>query len=116
MRAGIDITRGSSWSAARRQVQERADVVLGEAGDYFLYRGRLYEEDAQGQPISALLSSTEGCERLLVLIERLDAEEALRAVILDDGGREPTPSARPVLKLIAGHLNHVWPNGHREPV
>ena len=116
MRTGIDTVSAGKWLQVRRQVQSLADVVLGDAAEYFLYRGKLYGEGAPGQYISALLGSTEGCETLLRLIERLDADEALEAVVVDEQGREPDGPGRPVLRLVVGHLSHCWSHGRIEPV
>jgi len=116
MRASIDTLSTSRWLQARRQVQSLADVVLGEAAEFFLSRGKLYGEGAPGQYISALLGSTDGCETVLRLIERLDAEEAVEAVVVDDLCREPDGPSLPVLKLVVGHLCHVWPHGRIEPI
>jgi hypothetical protein len=115
MRTGID-TSASKWLQVRRQVQQLADVVLGDAAEFFLYRGKLYGEGAPGRYISALLGLTEGCEAVIRLIERVDAGEAIEALIVDGQGNEPEGPGRPVLTLLVGHLIHQWPNGHREPV
>jgi hypothetical protein len=116
MRASIDTADASKWLQARRHVQELADVVLGDAAEFFLYRGKLYGESASGQYISALLGSTEGCEAVLRLIERLDGEEAVEAVIVDEGGREPDGPGLPVLRLVVGHLCQCWAHGRIESV
>ena len=116
MRASIDTLSANKWLVARRQVQSLANVLLGDAAEFFLYRGKLYGEGAPGQYISALLGSCDGCETVRRLIERLDADEALEAVIVDDHGHEPEGPGLPVLTLLVGHLIHQWPNGHREPV
>ncbi len=116
MRTAIDTSPASAWLETRRQVQQMAEVVLGDAADYFLYRGRLFGGAAPCRHISALLASTQGCELVLQLLERLDAGESLEATILDDNGSEPDGPGRPVLTLIVGHLCHLWANGHREPV
>ncbi len=115
MRPYIDTSPASTWLETRRQVQQMAEVVLGDTAEFFLYRGRLYGGAAPCQHISALLASNEGCELVLQFLERLDAGESLEATILDDSGREPDGPIRPVLTLIVGHLCHLWPNGHREP-
>jgi len=115
MHTGIE-TSASKWLQARRQVQELAEVVLADAADYFLYRGKLYGEGASGRHISTLLGSTEGCERVTQLIEQLDAGNAVDAVVVDDLGRVPDGPALPVLRLLVGHLSHIWSNGRREPV
>src|ERR1035437_8045857 len=116
MRTSIETTGASKWLVARREVQQLADVVLGDAAEFFLYRGKLYGEGASGQYISALLGSTEGCETVLRLLERLDADGTVEAVVVDEQGHEPDGLGRPVLTLLVGHLCHQWPNGHREPV
>jgi hypothetical protein len=116
MRASIDKADASKWPKARRQVQQLADVVLGDAAEFFLYRGKLYGEGAPGQYISALLASAEGCGTVLRLIERLDADEAIKAVVVDDNGHEPDGPGLPVLKLLVGHLSHYWPQGRIEPI
>ena len=106
----------SKWLQARRQVQQLAEVVLGDAAEFFLYRGKLYGEGAPGQYVSALLGSTEGCERVLRLIERLDVEETVEVVVVDEQGREPDGPGLPVLRLVVGHLSHCWQHGRIEPV
>ena len=116
MRTGIDTFGASKWLVARRQVQQLADVILGDAAEYFLYRGKLYGEGAPGQYISALLGSAQGCETVLRLLERLDADETLEAVIVDEQGHEPDGPGWPVLRLLVGHLCHLWSNGRREPI
>jgi len=116
MRTGIESLSASKWLQARRQVQERAEVVLGEAAEFFLYRGKVYGESAPGQYVSTLLGSTEGCEAVLRLIERLDADESVEAVIVDERGHEPDGPGLPVLRLVVGHLSHYWPYGRIEPV
>lgn len=97
-------------------MQQLAEVVLGDAAEFFLYRGKLCGEGAPGQYISALLGSTEGCGAVLRLIERLDAEETVEVVIVDDQGREPGGPVLPVLRLVVGHLSHCWLHGRIEPV
>jgi len=116
MRTGIDTANASKWLQARRQVQQLADVVLGEAAEFFLYRGKVYGESAPGQYISALLGSTEGCEVVLRLIERLDADGTVEAVVVDEQGREPDGPGLPVLRLVVGHLCHCWQHGRIESV
>ena len=116
MRTGIDTVSASKWLVARREVQQLADVVLGDAAEFFLCRGKLYGEGAPGQYVSALLGSSEGCETVLRLSERLDADEPLEAIVVDEQGREPDGPGRPVLRLVVGHLSHVWSNGRRETV
>lgn len=116
MRTGIDTMGASRWLKARHEVQQLAEVVLGDSAEYFLYRGKLYGEGAPGEYVSTLMGSIEGCEKLLRLIERLDAEEPLEAIIVDDKGREPDGPGRPVLKLLVGHLSHYWPHGRIEPI
>jgi len=116
MRASIDTLSTSRWLQARRQVQQLAEVVLGEAAEFLLYRGKLYGEGASGQYVSALLGSTQGCEAVLRLIERLDAEEAVEVVIIDDQGCEPDGPCLPVLRLVVGHLSHCWQHGRIAPV
>lgn len=116
MRTDTDTLSASNWLQVRQDVQSLAEVVLGEAAAYFLYRGKLYEPRSHGQYVSALLGSTDGCETVRRLIETLDANGTVDAVIVDDEGQEPDGSTRPVLKLLVGHLIHLWPNGHGEPV
>ena len=116
MRTGIDTSSTSKWLAARRQVQQTAEVVLGDAAAFFLYRGKLRGEGRPGQYISALLGSTEGCELVLQFLQRLDAGESLEAIVVDDKGREPDGPGRPVLTLIVGHLSRVLPDGRSETV
>jgi len=116
MRTGIDTLSASKWLQARRQVQSLADVVLGDASEFFLYRGKLYGKEAPGQYVSALLGSCQGCETVLRLIGRLDANEAVEAVIVDEQGREPSGPGLPVLRLVVGHLSHCWLHGRIEPV
>jgi len=116
MRASIDTIGASKWLRARRQVQQLSEAVLGEAAEYFLYRGKLYGEGAPGQYVSTLSGSTEGCETVLRLIERLDADESVEVVIVDDRGSEPDGPGLPVLGLVVGHLSHCWPHGRIEPV
>jgi hypothetical protein len=116
MRASMETIGASKWLQARRQLQQLADVVLGDAAEFFLYRGKLYSEGAPGQYISALLGSTEGCETVLRLIERLGADEAVEVVIVDEGGCEPDGRGLPVLRLVVGHLSHCWLHGRIEPV
>ncbi|MBE0624594.1 MAG: hypothetical protein IH606_07280 [Burkholderiales bacterium] len=116
MSTGIDTVGASSWLQARRRVQELAEVALGDASDYFLYRGRLYGEGAPGRFVATLLGSMEGCEVVARLIERLDAGGAVEAVVVDNDGREPEGPGRPVLRLVVGHLCQVWSNGKRETV
>jgi len=115
MHTGIE-TRASIWLQARRQVQQMAEVVLGDAAAFFLYRGKLYGEGAPGQFVATLLGSTRGCETVLRLIEQLDAGGEVQAVVVDDQGHEPDGPGLPVLSLVVGHLSHLWSNGHREPV
>ena len=116
MRPYIDPVIMDKWFEARRQVRARADVVLGEAATRFLCLGKLYGEGEPGRYISSFLGSAEGCETVLRLIEQLEAEEPLEAVVVDLQDEEPAGPGRPVLKLIVGHLCHRWPNGRREPV
>lgn len=116
MQMGSDTLSASKWLQARQQVQSLADVVLGDAAAFFLYRGKLYEPRSHGQYVSALLGSTEGCETVRQLIEKLDADGTVDAVIVDDEGHEPDGSGRPVLKLLVGHLIQLWPNGRGEPI
>lgn len=116
MRTSIETTGASKWLQSRRQLQSLADVVLGDAAEFFLYRGKLYGEGAPGQYVSTLLGSAQACETVIRLIERLDAGEAIEAVVVDEQGHEPDGLGRPVLTLLVGHLCHQWPNGHREPV
>ena len=111
-----DSQSADKWLAARRQVQQLAEVVLGESAAFFLYRGKLYGPQLNGQHVSALLGSADGCEFLLELIEQLDANEPVDAVIVDGQGQEPAGPGRPVLKLLVGHLVQMWPNGRWEPV
>lgn len=116
MRTDTDTLSAGNWLQARQQVQSLADVVLGESAAFFLYRGKLFEPRLEGQYVSALLGSTDGCETVRRLIETLDADGTVDAVIVDDAGQEPDGSTRPVLKLMVGHLIHLWPNGRGEPV
>ena len=116
MRTGIDTIGASRWLQARSQVQQLADVVLGDSAEYFLCRGKLYGEGASGQYVSALLGSAEGCEAIIRLIERLDEGESLYAVVVDEQGHEPDGPGLPVLKLLVGHLSHYWPHGRIEPI
>jgi len=116
MQRGSDTLSASKWLQARQQVQSLADVVLGDAAPFFLYRGKLYEPWSHGQYVSALLGSTGGCETVRRLIEILDGDGTVNAVVVDDEGREPDGSGRPVLKLLVGHLIQLWPNGRGEPV
>lgn len=106
----------SNWLQVRRQVQQFADVVLGESAAFFLYRGKLYGPQLNAQPVSALLGSADGCEALLQLLAQLEANEPVDAVIVDDKGVEPEGPGRPVLKLVVGNLVQVWPNGRWESV
>ena len=104
------------WFATRRQVRSLADVVLCDAADRFLCLGKLYGEGEPGRYVSSFLGSAEGCETVLRFIERLDAGETLEAVVVDLQDEEPDGPGRPVLALVVGHLVHLWPNGHAEPV
>lgn len=61
MRASVDTSAGE-WLQARQQVQSLAEVILGESAEFFLYRGKLYQPQAHGQYIFALLGSVDGCE------------------------------------------------------
>jgi len=116
MRASIDTANASKWLHARRQVQSLADVVLGDAAEFFLYRGKLYGEGASGQYISALLGSADGCETVLRLIERLDVDGTVEAVVVDERGRAPDGPGLPVLRLVVGHLCQCWAHGRIESV
>ncbi len=116
MRADLDTSNASTWLETRRQVQSLADVVLCEAAAFFLYRGKLYRERSHGQYVSSFLGSTDGCEKVLRLIERLDAGGTVEAVVVDNEGLEPGGPGRPILALVVGHLSHLWPDGRREPV
>ena len=116
MDAELDTMLASSLLDARRRVQRLADALLGAAADAFLYRGMLFGEGMPGQHISGLLCYTGGCEAVLWLLERLEANETLEAVILDECGQEPDDERRPVLALLDKWLSYVWPDGQIERV
>jgi hypothetical protein len=116
MHTDTDTLSAGNWLQARQQVQEFADVVLGESAAFFLYRGKLYGPRSHGQYVSGLLGSIEGCETVRRLIEILDVGGTVGAVVVNEEGQEPDGSTRPVLKLSVGHLMHLWPNGRVEPV
>jgi len=108
-------TSASDWLQVHQDVQSLADVVLGDACAFFLYRGKLYEPWSHGQYVSYYWGHQWVRDSGVGSLRPWDGGGTVDAVVVDDEGREPMGA--PGLSQAPGwHLVHLWPNGHGEPV